>query len=109
MDREEKAFAFAQDAVKQVVTLSTGVIVLTVTFLKDVLPKGTDTTLLEWSWGLYLLSIFFGLFALLAMTGTLTKATGDINSGVIRTFATIQMVLFFIALGLTLLFGAKVF
>ena len=34
--RIEKAFAFAQETTKQLITLSTAVITLTITFLKDV-------------------------------------------------------------------------
>jgi hypothetical protein len=109
MDREEKAFDFAQDIVKQIVTLSTAIITLTVTFLKDVLPKGTDTGLLELAWFGYLVSIFFGLITLMAMTGRLTDSTGDINGGMIRLLAVMQIGIFFVALGLTLFFGTEVF
>jgi hypothetical protein len=109
MDREEKAFEFAQETIKQILTLSTGIIALTVTFLKDVLPKGTDTSLLEWAWGTYLGSILFGLIALMTLTGTLGDSSGDINRGGVRAVAGAQIVLFFVALLLTILFGFKVF
>lgn len=110
MDRKEKAFEFAQETVKQFLTLATGIIALTVTFLKDILPKGTDTALLEWAWGAYLVSIVFGLLALMALTGVIGDEDGDVNTaGFLRFVAGLQVVLFFVALLLTVFFGFKVF
>ena len=107
--REQKAFDFAQDTVKQFLTLSTGIFALTLTFLKDILPKGTDTGLLQWAWGGYLASILFGLLGLMTLTGTLGDVNGDVNRTAIRVLVGIQILLFFVALFLTLLFGLHVF
>ncbi len=60
--RIEKAFAFAQETTKQLITLSTAVITLTITFLKDVVkaaPVGS-APYLQAAWVFYLLSIVFG-------------------------------------------------
>jgi len=108
--RAQNAFAFAQDTVKQMITLSTGIFTLTLTFLKDVVPEGTDTGLLEVAWGCYLASILFGLLTLMSLTGTLGATTVDsIYTSSIRVLAGVQVVLFFGALILTLLFGTRVF
>ena len=65
------------DAVKQTVTLSTGLIGLTVTFA-DKFGEDIDGSIvvpaaLEWAWACYGVSIFFGLWCLLAISGSLDK------------------------------------
>lgn len=74
-EQNKKAFEFAQDSVKQLMTLSTGIIGLTVTFSKDIFstPNNCQQSLLVNSWILFLISIFLGLWTLLALTGTLGK------------------------------------
>jgi ketosteroid isomerase-like protein len=72
-EQVKKAFDFAADSTKQLITLSTAILTLTITFGKDVLQKvdsGTKQNL-TYSWVVYLLSIFFGILTLLALTGTL--------------------------------------
>jgi hypothetical protein len=72
-EQVKKAFDFAADSTKQLITLSTAILTLTITFGKDVLqkvPAGT-TQKLTYSWVIYLVSIFFGIATLLALTGTL--------------------------------------
>src|SRR5690242_1048270 len=55
-DTGAKAFDFAQDVTKQLITLSTGVIALTITFLKDVATKAPSGALdfLHIAWVLFL-------------------------------------------------------
>lgn len=108
MNREEKAFEFAQETIKQILTFSTGIVALTVTFLKDILPAGTDTGLLEVAWGLYIASILFGLLSLMSLTGTLGSAAGTVNSTGIRIIAGAQALLFFFAMAFTVAFGFEV-
>ncbi|MDB5155645.1 MAG: hypothetical protein JWR50_352 [Mucilaginibacter sp.] len=82
MDMEEplkKAFDGALDLIKQLITLSTGTLALTATFIKDILklPDGhaiPHKAVLFITWGLMLLSIFCGLLAHGALTGTLEGA-----------------------------------
>ena len=72
-EQVKKAFDFAADSTKQLITLSTAILTLTITFGKDVLQKvdsGTKQNL-TYSWVVYLVSIFFGILTLLALTGTL--------------------------------------
>ncbi|MDY8136538.1 hypothetical protein [Aquimarina sp. 2201CG5-10] len=84
----KKAFDFASDASKQLITLSTGIIALTITFAKDILKDFGNESFnwLFWAWGFYILCVFSGVWAKLAMTGTLQpsskkekNSTSDIN------------------------------
>lgn len=111
MDRKEKAFAFAADASKQMITLSTGIIALTVALLKDVVrDPAARTGALELAWLAFGLSVFFGLWFLLALTGSLgsSKITDDdltINSSNARIPMWGQVICFGAGLILTIIFG----
>jgi hypothetical protein len=71
--RQEKAFEFAAELCKQLITLSTALIGLTITFWKDVV--GTNQVhakwLAYWSWYAFLASALFGIWMLMALTGVL--------------------------------------
>ncbi len=102
----EKAFDFASEVVKQQLTLAVGIFALTLTFLKDVVADGTNTTLLELAWIGYVASVLFGLLTLMALAGVLgSGAVGGIYNPSVRRFAGLQTVVFFTSLGLTLAFG----
>lgn len=131
LENEKKAFDFAADTTKQLITIATGIIALMVTFSKDVIgeTKNSHITLLLWTWGLFIVSIIFGVVTLMALTGTLqpkTTATPannqqtpasqpsavnpvaiDINNRNIRVFSIIQALTFCVAIILTGLFGAR--
>lgn len=76
---QKKAFDVALDLTKQLMTLATGTLALTATFIKEILkiPIGEPVPL-KWllfiTWGLMLLSIFCGLLAYGAISGTLDGA-----------------------------------
>jgi len=72
-ERVKKAFDFASDSTKQLITLSTAILALTITFNKDVLHNVSAGTriILTCAWFVYLLSICLGISTLLALTGTL--------------------------------------
>ena len=95
-----------------------------ITFSKDIL--GTNSHYIAWllsSWILFLLSIVFGIFTLMALTGVLAQSqkTQNIedrkelenfnNSGIykcnVRWFEGIQIFLFIIALLLSIIYGYK--
>lgn len=67
----------AADTTKQIITLSTGVIALTITFLEKVIQPATPSAAraVPWSmfaaWILFGLAILFGVVTLGAITGTL--------------------------------------
>jgi hypothetical protein len=117
MDTLEKAFDFAQETAKQVLTLSSGIIAITVTFLNGKLKTYPASTrvLLEIGWLLYLASILFGVVTLMALSGNLERPNKpgqppkqpSIYAGNIRVAAALQLGTFFLALGFTLWFGSK--
>src|SRR6478736_819264 len=73
----ERAFDVVTEITKQVLTLATGIIVVTITFVKDFATHASPGAkdVLAWSWGLYAASIFFGMFTLMASAGL--QARGD--------------------------------
>ena len=73
---KEKSFDFASEAAKQLITLATGIVTLTVAFSGDVLAlsKGNLRGWLTASWIAFLLSVVFGVAHLLALTGQLSRA-----------------------------------
>jgi hypothetical protein len=110
--RRQAAFTFAQDATKQLIALSTGVIALTITFFHDFASTAGPAAraLMAISWVLYLLSILCGLATLLALTGSLEPRGADASAPSIRgsnvTYpAVAQVILFVLAVALTVLAG----
>ena len=79
---QKKAFDFAADLTKQLITLSTGIITLTVTFSKDVFGAASSAELgwLVATWVLFFLSIVFGLLTLMALTGNLDPVSKKIKT-----------------------------
>ena len=71
----QKAFEFAQEAAKQLITLSTPIIALTVTFLTDVVEAAPTSSarILQAAWVAYFLSIVAGVFVLLNLAGNLER------------------------------------
>lgn len=109
-ERIKKAFDFASDTTKQLITLATGVIALTITFSKDFLgtvpadAKGFAT----WAWFAYLFSILCGVWTLLALTGTLeSTAAPSIRGWNVRLPSILQILAFLAATLLTVLFGIR--
>lgn len=113
MDLYEKAVDSAGETVRQVLTLATGVIALTVTFAKDIIEPGSAALpWMKWGWALFGISIFFGILTLMAIAGQLHAAatknppgTPDMYAPNIRLFANLQIWLCFGALILTIRFG----
>ena len=69
----KKAFDFAADQTKQLITLSSAIITLTVTFSKDIIGK-VDNNNRYWlfaSWIMFIISILLGVLTLMALTGNL--------------------------------------
>ena len=112
MDKHiEKAFDFAQESTKQLIALATGMIALSITFAKDFVGT-VDGSARDWallSWGTLLLSVFFGLWTLLALTGSLQPKVGaappSIRGSNVILPATLQIATFFLGLVLSVVFG----
>lgn len=72
-DQAKQAFTAASDWSKQILTLSTGILTVTVTFSDKIFGDLTDSEkgFLFVAWGLYLISIGGGIWVLTRLTGTL--------------------------------------
>ena len=113
-DKLKKAFDFAQDTTKQLISLATGIIAITITFTKDILgnlPPGTKVYL-GLSWLIFFLSIIFGVWALLAMTGSLEPKKGEKESISIRGSnvtlpSALQIISFLLGLALAIVYGME--
>jgi hypothetical protein len=106
-DWKDKAFDFASDVTKQLITLATAVVTVTVTFSKDVLSiaAGSGRGILGAMWIAFLVSILFGLATLLAMAGQLGRTSEpDIYAGGVRIFSMAQIVAFLAGDGIAVWF-----
>ena len=105
----QKAFDFAQECAKQLITLSTAILALTITFRADVVGAATGGRgLIILAWALFLFSIIAGLITLACLAGHLEKppkGTPSIYQAGIRIPAGSQMVLFALGMILTLIYG----
>lgn len=73
-----KAFDFANEVTKQLITLSTAILALSVTFVdKFAALEGGDPGFLKWSWILLITSVVLGLITLSGLTAQLQPKRGD--------------------------------
>ncbi len=104
------------DLAAQLITLGTAVIALSITFMKDVLKDAANkpTGLLKLSWFSYLLSICFGIWTMMTLTGMIFKVSTQgvasvqsqpYGSTVLPAF--LQIVMFVAATVFMILYGAK--
>ncbi|MXV14528.1 hypothetical protein [Hufsiella ginkgonis] len=70
-ERQKMAFEFAADYTKQLITLATGILAFTITFLKDIHDPITGQWWLVFAWIAFGCSIGCGIWAQMGMTGTL--------------------------------------
>ncbi len=118
-ESQKKAFDFASESTKLLITLSTGIIALTITFSKDFIGDTSSVSIwpLVTAWIFFFLSIFFGILTMLSLTGTLLPKDIDfdeieahekdlsINGSNIIGKSIAQIICFLIALILTGLFA----
>lgn len=110
-DQTTQAFLATSDAFKQMMTLSTGVLALEVTLLKDIIQSLPTIAYvaLGMSWVSFLLALLFGIAGMLAVTGSLSKVQNISPSSVyeknIKIPAIGQVVFFGVGMTLTVLFG----
>jgi hypothetical protein len=107
-----KAFDFAQDVTKQVLTLAAAIITVTITFFKNFGDHAiyAAKVIMGCSWLAYLLSVILGLWTLMALTGTLQPlrqpdAKPTIQGPNVRLPASLQLISFLIALILSVCAG----
>jgi len=110
----QKSFDFAADLVKQLITLSTAIIAITVTFAKDIFGI-SGNCVSEWlvaSWVTFFICIFFGIWTLMALTGTLnppnqTQESPTIQGANCRIPAGLQILSFLLGLAFTITYAVK--
>lgn len=102
---QKKAFDFAADLTKQLITLSTSIVTVSLLF-GDHFPR--QSLLAVWAWTFYLASTVCGLWTLMALTGTLAPlsaapASYDLGFNV-RLPSALQIGAFAVAVILTIVF-----
>lgn len=104
----KKSFEFAQDTTKQLITLSTGIVAITLTFFKDFAPGSSDSAryLMTIAWVFFLVSIFFGVLHLLALTGALSGAPATVWNKNAVIASAFQQIAFMVGLVLAVSAGA---
>ena len=112
-EQRKLSFDFARDTTKQLITLSTVIIAFTVTFSKDFLGTTDDfgRTLVVISWVNFMVSVIFGVWTLLAFTGTLEPKSEEVEASIRGKNVTIpsllQILSFLLGLGFTVWFGVR--
>lgn len=79
-----KSFDFAEATSKQLITLSTAIVAFTITFGKELfggVNNKAALVVLIISWALYALCIVFGIWTLMALTGSLAKPKKKVTEG----------------------------
>ena len=91
LERKIKAFDFVDGWAKLVIGLATGILTLSGTFIKDIVPEGTDLMckdLLYVSWGLLAVTVVFGCIVIQTLISELHDSSDpSINRGVIKLFS----------------------
>lgn len=112
-DQVKLAFDFARDTTKQLITLSTAIIAFTVTFAKDFLGETDDfgRLLVIVSWVSFLVSVIFGVWTLLALTGTLESENENekisIRGRNVTVPSLLQIISFLVGLCFTVWFSVR--
>jgi hypothetical protein len=102
------AFEAARDTTKQMLTLASAILAVTITFSTDIAVRATpkDRPWLYAAWVLYAVSVLAGSATLMPLTGNLERATGQsVYASAIRIPATAQAISFVFAIFATVLFG----
>jgi hypothetical protein len=107
-------FNAANDLAKQLITLSTGILALSITFTKDLLKGGGH--LVKWplvtAWFMYFCSIVFGIWELMAITGSIFEAVSSQTPNTmyganIKIPSILQIVSFLLATIFLIIYGGK--
>jgi hypothetical protein len=111
-ESDKKAFDFAAELTKQLITLATGMIALTITFSKDFLQRSAPAARpwALWAWGMLLASVVFGIWTMMALTGSLGRGSSGVPSvygANVKLPSALQIVTFLIGLLLTVVFAGK--
>jgi|SRR5579872_4747364 len=111
----EKAIGLVGDLIKHLITLSTGVLALTITVWKDFANQQAFNAKI-WAvdaWIAFAISIAIGTWAMMALTGSVGRAANsgatsiDVYSTNIRIPIILQILSFLVGLALAITFGVK--
>jgi hypothetical protein len=104
----QKAHDLASEVMKQITTLATGTVAITVSFASDLAPRATPYLfVLGAAWTLLLLSVVAALFTLMCLAGNLEKqAEPSIYSGNTVFLASAAIVLFVAGIGTLICFAS---
>ena len=111
-ESRQTAFDFSQDSAKQLITLSTGILALTITFFKDFAAGADETSkaIMAASWLFYLIAIVAGAVHLFALPAELDPTDDSrrptIYGGTARWSSGIQQIAFVVGLAITTAAGA---
>ena len=102
-----KSFDFTQELTKQLITLSKGVIALTITFRHDIVGAGHGTTaLLGIAWIAFILCVVSGVGVMMTLAGNLDgPGPHTIYAGNTKFFASAQVVTFVAGIAMTIAYG----
>lgn len=109
----ERGFDLVTEITKQVITLATGIIAISITFSKDFAThtSAASKDLFVWSWSFFVVSIIAGLMTLMASAGVQQEAVDrgqepSIKAGNLRLLGGVQLLSFLVAIILTVVAGA---
>jgi anaerobic selenocysteine-containing dehydrogenase len=107
VDPRLKAFEFAQETTKQLLTLATGIVALTITFLHDLAANAPSWSVyvLAVGWFAYLISMVAGVLTLMTLTGNVGNPTCNVYEKNTKETARAQFLAFVAGTLLTIVFG----
>jgi anaerobic selenocysteine-containing dehydrogenase len=107
MDERLKAFEFAQETTKQLLTLATGILALTITFLHDLAANAPSWSVyvLAVGWFAYLVSVIGGVMTLMTLTGNVGNTSCDVYEQNTKATAKAQFLAFIAGTLLKIIFG----
>ena len=107
--RRKHAFDFLGDSTKQLITVATGIVTITIIFSKDLLPHARISALCAWI--LLTISVIFGIWTLYTLSGILYEAAADptitpkLTHGDLRFVSGAQILSFLAGIIAVLIFG----
>jgi hypothetical protein len=114
MDNIQNAFNLASDLDKQIISLSTGLLAVSITFIKEIVkttPKVWMQNFLYVSWFFYLLAVCVGLLTMGKLTSAsleLQPIAGKESLDAAMPFALIQESFFLLGVVCTIFYGIAV-
>jgi hypothetical protein len=105
-----KQLDYAKDTINQVITLSSAILAVSLTFSQNWASKASDQDkqILQWSWLALIVAVTFGIWAMAAVAGIAYLGRGDLSRWSLRLPWLLQIAAFFSGLCLLTWFGVRV-